>query len=250
MLVTPVFEAELKKRGLEFSIDPQSDRHVLTIEGGTILVSLENLEREYSREPNASVVVRFVDLVVEAASKASEPKTKEGLFWSLDTTDYAEELDYTLPISEGAQRILAHHSERGITLVSPAMLDELGLTPGEAFEIASDNQNGLLQQARLDFQDIDGVRLAYFDTEFVCKASLLLGTGLKAMVEPIIGWPILAVAPDRNFCYLWSAREVEFANRLGNVVIREYEGAGYPISLEVFEIGDLGIRPLGSFQKS
>lgn len=55
------------------------------------------------------------------------------------------------------------------------------------------------------------------------------------------------VIPARNFLYLWSATEKGFVNRLGGVVVREFEASPYPISRDVFEVTDEGQRAIGQF---
>ena len=57
----------------------------------------------------------------------------------------------------------------------------------------------------------------------------------------------MAVVPDRDFLYLWAARHTEFAGRVGGVVVREFAKASYPISTEIYEISDAGIRAIGTF---
>jgi hypothetical protein len=57
----------------------------------------------------------------------------------------------------------------------------------------------------------------------------------------------MAVAPDRDFLYLWAARHTDFVHRVGKGVVREYLKASYPLSTEVYEINDEGIRAVGAF---
>jgi hypothetical protein len=62
-----------------------------------------------------------------------------------------------------------------------------------------------------------------------------------------LGWPLMAVAPDRDFLFLWAARHTDFVGRVGSVVVREYSEASYPISTEVWEITETRIKAVGEF---
>jgi hypothetical protein len=71
---------------------------------------------------------------------------------------------------------------------------------------------------------------------------------LKDVVEPVLGWPLFAVMPCRDFVYLLNQKDQALLGRMGQVVMREYQGSGYPISTEVFEITDQCIRAIGDYQ--
>ena len=127
------------------------------------------------------------------------------------------------------------------------MLDALELTEPVAAAKAFDNLARALREATIENEEIDGVQLGYIATTLPFKSSLILAPNLREVVEASIGWPLHAVAPDRDFLYLWAARHEDFAPRVGSVVVTEYSRAPYPISTEVFEIADGGIRAIGEF---
>jgi hypothetical protein len=80
------------------------------------------------------------------------------------------------------------------------------------------------------------------------KAALLFCPNLKKAVEPVLGWPVFAVMPCRDFVYVLNQQDEPLLGRMGHVVMGEYQKSGYPISTEVFEIIDQGIRAIGDFQ--
>lgn len=104
-----------------------------------------------------------------------------------------------------------------------------------------------LSEATLETSDVDGVGLGFISTSLPFKAALLLAPNLKKVMEERLGWPLLAVAPDRDFVDQWAARHTEFAGRLGEIVVREHAAAPYPISTEIFELSDQGARAIGAF---
>jgi hypothetical protein len=80
------------------------------------------------------------------------------------------------------------------------------------------------------------------------KASLIFANNLRPKVEPILGWPIFAVIPSRDFAYLLPESSQAIFGNIGKVVVSEYSRRGYPISTEVFRIDDEGTRAVGAFQ--
>ena len=94
---------------------------------------------------------------------------------------------------------------------------------------------------------IDGVQLGFIITSLPFKASLILAPNLHEVVGAALGWPLMAVVPDRDFLYLWAAQHTDFVQRVGGVVVREYSQASYPISTEVYEITEKSIRAIGAF---
>jgi hypothetical protein len=113
---------------------------------------------------------------------------------------------------------------------------------------AEENMMRLLAESQLTVQEAQGVRLGYFETEMPLKASLLLAPNFKEVVAEEIGWPILAVAPCRDFLYVWPASGTELIGRMGTVVLKEYERSGYPLTTEVLRVSDEGIEAVGRFE--
>lgn len=245
-----LFEDELQRRGIGFSIDPESGRHVLDIGELRILISLDNLERDLARDGDVGRVARFVDTVLESASATrSEELSADGIYWALEPNDYEVPADYREPLSRRVDRVLVHVTPDGarISWINRSMLDRMGLSEAEARERGFVNLARSLDEASIEWSDVDGVRLGHLTTDLPFKASLLLAPNLRKVVEDPIGWPVMAVAPDRDFLYFWAAEHAQFAGRLGNVVVREFKGAAYPISTEVYEVSDDTFRAIGSF---
>jgi hypothetical protein len=107
-----------------------------------------------------------------------------------------------------------------------------------------------LSKATVESQDIDGVQLGFISSSLPFKAAFILAPNLREVVSAVLGWPLMAVVPDRDFLYLWPARHADFVQRVGAVVVREYSRASYPISTEVYEITDQRIRAIGAFPTS
>lgn len=254
MNVQAQFEDELRRRGFSFSIDAESGRHAVWIGDGArgrMLISLDNLLRDVASDGDVGRVARFVDAIAASADDPHTVLSPDRLFWCLEPNDYEVCADYRIAISNCVDRVLAYLSDDGkyITWVTSSMLDSLGLSQEHAEARSFTNLGLALSEASLDVQDIDGVRLGLIGTTLPFKSSLILAPNLREVVEATLGWPLMAVVPDRNFLFLWAARHTNFAQRVGRVVVDEYSKSSYPISTEVYEITDSSIRAIGEFPK-
>lgn len=248
MKIEPLFEEELSRRGLSFTIDP-SGRYAIDVPGGTILAALENLLRDFDRDSDVGRISRFVESVVLTFEQPDESYSREGIFWNLERNDYIEPADFRVVVSDQIDRVLVHLSADGklITWVSPTILELLHLSESEAAEVAFANLQTALEKATIETSDVDGVSLGMIETDIPFKSSLILSPGLKEAAKASVGWPLMAVAPDRDFLYLWASSHTDFVGRVGDVVVREYLEAPYPLSTEVFVIDDTGTSAIGAF---
>jgi hypothetical protein len=134
-----------------------------------------------------------------------------------------------------------------IIWVTRMMLEEWHISPEEVEAAASSNLAATLAGAAVRHQDIDGVRLASIETPLPFKSAMIVAPNLKQVVSPVLGWPIHAVIPDRNFLYLWGAGHTDFIERVGPVVVDEFTRSPYPVTTEVLEISDDAITAVADF---
>lgn len=249
MNVRRLFEDDLLRRGFSFSIDAESGRHAVEIGNGQMLVSLENLLRDVANDGDAGRISRFVDAIVASSSVSVDTLSADRIFWCLEPNNYEERADIRVPLSERVDRVLVHLSSDGrlVTWVTHKLLSLHGLSESDAGEKAFANLGRTLSEATIESQDIDSVQLGFVGTSLPFKASFILAPNLRDVIGAVLGWPLVAVVPDRDFLYVWGAQHTGFVQRVGNVVTREYSQASYPISTEVFEISDEGVRAIGEF---
>lgn len=242
-----LFEAELRRRDVSFRHRVEDGRYEVSLSTGALLVSLENLARELRGDGgDVSRVAYFTDAVL--ATGRDRPVAHERLFWCLEASHLAEVAPYRVSVSRRTDRVLADYAGDAsrIRWVTPRDLDAVGLSEEDAFARGWANLDVALHGARIQTETVDGVAIVWLDTDFLSKASLILAPGLRDVVGPYLGWPVLAVAPDRGFVYLWAADNRDLIPRLGHVVVRESRTAPYPVTTEVFEIGDT-VEAIGTF---
>src|SRR5688572_27720626 len=98
MSVRALFEDELKRRGLFFTVDA-SGRYSVEIQGRRQWVGIENLQREIARDGDAGRVSRFLDAIVGSASFSDEAVSADQFYWCLEPNDYVEKADFRVAVS-------------------------------------------------------------------------------------------------------------------------------------------------------
>jgi hypothetical protein len=153
------------------------------------------------------------------------------------------------PVTDEIARVLVYvdPEESQIRWLTPADLQEWGIGMPEAKRAAAAGMSALLDQTQLKVMPMQSHSLGYMETGSPLKASLIFSPSFKAKVTPTLGWPVYAVVPARDFTYLIPKRDAELIEHIGSVVVEEYRKSGYPITTEVLEISDAGIKAIGKF---
>lgn len=245
-----LFSAELARRGLRHAAGPLPGQVDIWTGGMRLEVSVENLARRLSGgENDALLVAQFTDHVITAARPAA--LTTQGLYWFLEPSDYQVSAGYRAAVSPQLDRVLVHVSTDGalISWVTGPALSELGLSAEVAAQRAWSNLDTALHRAQQVIIPAPGdVTVLSFASDLPSKASLLLAPSLRAAISSITGWPVLAIAPDRDFTCIWDAAHPHLTGRLAGIVTREHARAPYPLSAEVFQISD-SIKAIGRYQR-
>jgi hypothetical protein len=241
-----LFRAELARRGAVCTAAGDG-QWMVTAGSSRLLVRLDNLGRRLAGDgADAERVAFFADQLLATAQMP--PVAVAGLYWFAQPNDNAAAATIRAPVSPQLDRVLVHVSDDGglIRWVTHAHLQAAGLTEALAAERAWANLDQAVRQAQVTTLETAGATVAMLATELPSKASLLLAPALRERIEAVVGWPVLAVAPDRDFVYLWNASRRDLINGLGGVVSRENARAPYPLSTEIFQIGD-SLRAIGAY---
>jgi len=221
---------------------------ILQTAKGQCTVSLENVARNITRDGDLSAIDHFVSVVATLPEdQPSWALAAARLRVSLEPSDSTLDGVVFRSLTKAICQVLTHTDadESRVSWVSHDLLGRWSVSESVAFAAALGNMDSLIATAPLEVSNADGVRLGMLATYSPFKASLLVAPSLRSIVEPALGWPVLAVAPCRDFLYLFS--DETLIPRLGAVVVREYRDSGYPISTEVLRVSDEGVVALGSF---
>lgn len=177
-------------------------------------------------------------------------QARSSVLFCLEPSDHAHPSEYRTELSGQVDRVPAIlDSVTGqLTWVDRSRLELWGVPLDQVETEALGNLASAAASSFVEWKQIHDVRVGYFNTSLPFESALLLAPGLRSIVASVIGWPIYAVVPHRDFVYIWAAEHAWFTERLAAVVRREYTAAKCPLSTEIFEIDDEGMRAVGVFQ--
>jgi hypothetical protein len=250
-IIDELVRQDLARRGLQYTLDSSSGRYAVQVGGTTLLLSVENLAREYRQEGDDACVARFLDssLAVDPGVTTDWAEASKSVLFCLEPSDYVEGPEIRVSLSKQIDRVptVVDEAKGRVTWISSRMLDQWGVSVRDVETTAMGNLAIAAASSSVEWQDIDGVRLGFLNTRLPFKSPVLLAPNFRSLVAEVIGWPLYAVVPDRDFVYIWAAKHIEFVEHVGAVVLEQYAASPYPLSTEVFEINDAGMEAIGAF---
>jgi hypothetical protein len=244
-----LFEAALRARSITV-VEADGDYEVAR-GGGVLTVNIENVSREYVRDGDASIFDSFIAQLLSGAGSIEDPTWDELLhrvYWSLESRALSA---IASTVSRDTRRVLVwtDPDEKAYTMITPAMLEKWGVDAQAAAARADTNQRALLEGKEIEISTVgEQGNVGMIPVATGLKASSILADNFKAFVGNALRWPVFAVVPCRDFVLLFSQQDQQLIAQVGPVVVREYTESGYPITTEVFAIGDDGIRAVGKLQ--
>lgn len=243
-IVLEKFKDQISKAGLLIDfIDDDGQVHI-SKNGLDIVVNLDNTRKMYERLRNDACITALVDVITADPDVFFSWETvKKDVYLSLFPSDFDFQNIVNQKVTEDFNKVYVVKGGGRLTWVKKSDLEAWSLTEQELDKVADINGNKLLERASLRFDILDEKKLGYFDTEEEAfKATLLFASGLKEKVIKEFGWPIYAVIPVRDFCYIFSEADFDyFSNELGEVASKEYKRSANPITSELLKISDGGV---------
>ena len=242
-------EAELARRGIAFTLT-EDGRYEIAHEGGTLLLSPDNVLRDIARDGDPARIETFLDASL-AVSAPLPPwsEARSGIRWSAEPAE--GELGDTLhePVSDTVIRVLVYaaEDEGRITWLTPRQLERWGIDLATLRAAADAGLDSLLRDISLNVESGNGRKLGMIPTHSALKASTIFAPSFKAFVSKELRWPVIAVIPCRDFVYVLREKDDAMLGAIGEVVQREFRTSGYPITTEVFRISDSGVEAIGRF---
>ncbi|WP_299972909.1 hypothetical protein [uncultured Pseudoteredinibacter sp.] len=249
MSVEQLFETELKEKNVSYEKEERFLYRVETSDGKRD-ISIFNLHQNYLRDRDPEAIKRFVKNILQPITgDLSWSQLKEGIYPSLEPSDYrfVDEVIHKRLADTSIVVMAYFNSELNqIRFISDKDLKNIGIGVQAAWAQAYRNIDSIMDVTDVSFKDIDGQLLGMVEANEPYKASLILSNRLKVKIEKEIGWPVYAVAPARDFVYLFS-KEGGLVSKVGAVVVREFKNSGYPISTDVWELSDSKQTAIGAY---
>lgn len=246
------FKAAVEARGGRFVALSGDDLVQVDFGQGAVDIFLDNLRRRVAIGQSVGDVVALVGQIFASPDHLPSGLNERlaGLRLMLERRDaLASSNVVRTEVSREVALALAWTDplEMLVQFVTTELLATWLLSEREAGAAARQQMDRLLVETPIEIHEVGRDSLLQLATRSIFKASLLAAPSLRRHVEPRIGWPVLAVAPCRDFVYLFPRGANDLLGRLGGVVAREFAESPYPLSPEVFSISDEGITAIGTF---
>jgi hypothetical protein len=227
------------------------DERVCVVKGDfELTVSLDNLRKEFAQENDENVISEFVEAIASAGEEIPTWEVAgDKVFPSLFPSDYDYGEFVNFPITEMFNTVFVYEEKLSKKWIDETQVEKWGIDNETLVRYANLNLDKEVEKASLEIELIEGKKLGLIETnEETKKSAFLLSKKLKDIVRKELGWPIYAVIPVRDFVYLFSEEDAEFfIERVGGVVVQEYNESGYPITTEILKCSDDGIVAIGKY---
>lgn len=173
------------------------------------------------------------------------------VYCSLFPSDYAFDDFLHEKVTDEFHKIYVYYESEQYIWINHAQLEKWKIDEQSFKQQVTFNMNTLIDESHIETTETeDGLKLAFFETTIEgVKSALLFSQNIKEKIEPILGWPIYCVLPVTDFCYMFSEKDKELLNRIGEIVLNEYSNSAYPVTTEVLQISDEGTRTVGKYKE-
>ncbi|MFB9080495.1 hypothetical protein ACFFLS_20385 [Flavobacterium procerum] len=244
------FKNQLEKNGLIIqSID--EDGFIYVNIGETDLkVSLENVRRNYERDFDERHITNLVEVIVQHSFNSEDwEQVKDKIYLQFVPNDFEFENIINEKVTNEFSKVFALNLNNGFSFITNDDLSDWKIDSVELEKQADFNLGMLLDKVKIEFEDIENHKLGMVNiNEVSLKSSCLFSSKMKNLVENNIGFPFYAVIPVSDFCYIFAEEDFEyFSQRLGSVVLDEYNNSGYPITTEILRFSEAGVEAIGKY---
>lgn len=244
------FKSQLQKNGLSIeSVD--ADGFIYVNIGETDLkVSLENVRRNYERDFDERHITSLVEVIVQHSFKIEDwEQVKDKIYLQFVPNDFEFENILNEKVTNEFSKVFALNLNNGFSFITQDDLSDWKINFAELEKQADFNLGILLDKVKIEFEDIDNHKLGMVNVDEVSlKSSCLFSSKIKDLVQDTIGFPFYAVIPVSDFCYIFAEKDFDyFSQRLGSVVLDEYNNSGYPITTEILRFSETGVEAIGKY---
>ena len=244
------FKTQLKNKGLTIDSIDKDGFILINIEETELKVSLENVRRNYERDNDDSYITDLVNTIVSHSSKKEDwENIKDKIYVQFFPNDFEFENLVYEKVTNEFSKVFMVNTNNNFSFISDDDLIDWKLDLDALKNQVNLNLDTFVDKIQIEVEDVDNHKLGMINIEEVwLKSACLFSSKIKNLVKSNIGFPFYAVIPVRDFCYIFGEQDFEyFSERLGSVVVEEYEKSGYPITTEILKFSETGVKAMGKY---
>lgn len=244
------FKKQLESKGLSIDSIDTEGFILINMEESDLKVSLDNVRRNYERDHDDRHIADLVNIIVSHSSKKEDwENIKDKIYIQFLPSDFEFENLICEKITNEFSKVFMVSTNNSFSFISDDDLIDWNLSLEELKNQVNLNLDILLDKIKIEVEDVDNHKLGMIDIDEVwLKSACLFSLKFKDLVKNNFGFPFYAVIPVRDFCYFFGEQDFKyFSERLGSVVLEEYEKSGYPITTEILKFSENGVEAIGKY---
>jgi len=244
------FKMQLESKGLTIDSIDKDGFILINVEESELKVSLDNIRRNYERDNDDSYITDLVNTIVSHSSKKEDwENIKDKIYVQFFPNDFEFENLIYEKVTNEFSKVFMLNTNNNFSFISDDDLIDWNLDLEELKNQVDLNLDTFLDKVQIEIEDVDNHKLGMIHVEEVwLKSACLFSSKIKDLVKNNIGFPFYAVIPVRDFCYIFGEQDFGyFSERLGSVVVEEYEKSGYPITTEILKFSETGVEAMGKY---
>jgi len=249
-VVFNTFKTQLESKGLTIDSIDKDGFILVNIEESELKVSLDNVRRNYERDNDESYITDLVNTIVSHSVKKEDwENIKDKIYVQFFPNDFEFENLVYEKVTNEFSKVFMVNTNNNFSFISDDDLIDWNLDLEELKKQVDLNLDAFSDKVKIEIEDVENHKLGMIDIEEVwLKSACLFSSKIKDLVQNNIGFPFYAVIPVRDFCYIFGEQDFEyFSERLGSVVVDEYEKSGYPITTEILKFSENGVQAMGKY---
>lgn len=244
------FKTQLESKGLTIDSIDKDGFILINVAESELKVSLDNVRRNYERDSDDRHIIDLVNVIAShSLEKEDWEIIKDKIYVQFFPNDFEFENLVSEKVTDEFSKVFMVNTNNNFAFISHDDLVDWNLDLEELKNQVNLNLDTLLDKVQIEVEDVDNHKLGMIDIEEVwLKSACLFSSKIKDLVKNNIGFPFYAVIPVRDFCYIFGEQDFEyFSERLGPVVVEEYEKSGYPITTEILKFSESGVKAMGKY---
>ena len=240
-----VFEEIAGSEGLTIESVDDSGLYRVKTASGSMGINLDNVQHEYLASGDWRIIRTFIRRLNSSSYDlpAWEEARDRILYKAAAAVPELAHVVHDI-VTEKLWRAAVIDEPEMVRFVRPPDLQQWGIGDAELHAAAEENMARLLLQMELQVHHVDGKRAGFFTEGPFSAASAIFCSNLKTVVSERIGWPVLAVVPNRDRICLVAEADVALLERISGLVCEDMNGP-YALTPEVLRISDDGIECIG-----
>jgi hypothetical protein len=250
-VVFDFFKLKANQHGFRIDSVSGNDLVYLSREGATHRISLTNARKSYELTGDTTKVDELVTVLLEYSDKLPAWSEARPTLLPILVPADTEELDKAIhkTATDSTCIVLVQSLADRIVWVQADHATEWQQSKADLFQAAYANLTVELSKAKIRSTFLEGHPYGIvIAEESHLDSSMPLSPAFKARVQKQFGWPVYAVIPVRDLCFIFSQKELDFfSERLASTVLAEFNKSPYPVTRELLKLSDKGVEAVGRY---